>query len=76
MDRFKSKIFNHQSGIMGAVKSDLEEILEGTLVIVAKVKSDPPPKGSLYPVDPGLYTVTSENGSNPSLIDKVNLPKG
>jgi hypothetical protein len=69
------KIFRHQSGLMQAVKSDLEGVLEATLAVVEKVKSDPPPKGSLHPVGPGFYALTSENKEHPGLIETVILPK-
>ena len=70
-----SKIFSHQSGLMQAVRADLEGVLEATKIVVEKVKSDPPPKGSLYPVDPGLYSLTSESVGHPGLIEQVSLPK-
>jgi hypothetical protein len=64
MNRSTPKIFRQQSGLMQAVKSDLEEVLKATVVMVEKVKSDPPPKGSLHPVEPGQYSITlnTENG--------------
>lgn len=71
----ESKIFRHQSGLIQAVKSDLEEVLEATVVMVEKVKSDPPPKGSLHPVDPGLYSFTSENLGHPGLVEQIIFPK-
>lgn len=70
------KIFRHQSGLMQAVKNDLEEVLEATMVMVEKVKSDPPPKESLHPVDPGLYSLNSKSGEHPGLVEQVIiLPK-
>jgi hypothetical protein len=71
----KSKIFKHQSGLMQAVRDDLKEVLEATVVMVEKVKSDPPPKESLYPVDPGLYSFTSKNLGHPGLVEQVIFPK-
>jgi hypothetical protein len=59
MNRFTPKIFRQQSGLMQAVKNDLEEILEATMVMVERVKSDPPPKGSLHLVTPGPYLSAS-----------------
>jgi hypothetical protein len=76
MDRPSSKIFRHQSGLIQAVQADLDGVLEDTKVVVEKVKSDPPPKESLRPVDLGLYSLTSANsGEHPGLIEFVNLPK-
>lgn len=73
----QQKIFRHQSGLIQAVKTDLDQVLEDTIVMVEKVKSDPPPKESLHPVDPGLYKLTSaESGEHPGLIETVILPKG
>lgn len=71
----ESKIFRYQSGLMRAVKSDLKEVLEATMVMVDKVKSDPPPKESLHPVDPGLYSLTSASGEHPGLVEEVILFK-
>lgn len=76
MDRSQPKIFRHQSGLIQAVQAELEEVLEGTKVMVEKVKSDPPPKESLHPVDPGFYKLLPGLDGNPELIDKVTLPKG
>lgn len=67
----ESKIFRHQSGLMQAVKNDLVEVLEATLVMVEKVKSDPPPKESLHPVDPGLYSLSGLD--RPELTERVIL---
>lgn len=71
----QSKIFRHQSGLMQAVQADLEEVLEATVVMVEKVKSDPPPKESLHPVDPGLYSLNSANGEHPGLVEQIIFPK-
>jgi len=68
----ESKIFRHQSGLMQAVKSDLEDVLEATMAMVEKVKSDPPPKDTLHPVDPGLYSLSGM--THPTLTEVVNLP--
>jgi hypothetical protein len=76
MDRSKPKIFRHQSGLIQAVQAELEEVLEGTKVMVEKVKSDPPPKESLHPVDPGFYKITPGRDGNPELIDEVIFTKG
>lgn len=72
MDRSTPKIFRQQFGLMQAVKSDLEEILEATVVMVERVKSDPPPKESLLPVELGQYSITpsTENGHS-GLVDQV-----
>lgn len=71
----QSKIFSHQSGLMQAVKDDLKEVLESTVAMIEKVKSDPPPKESLHPVDPGLYSLTSKSGEHPGLVEHVFSPK-
>lgn len=76
MDRSKSKIFRHQSGLIQAVQTDLDVVLEATRAVVEKVKSDPPPKESLHPVDPGLYKLnSSDSGEHPGLIETVVLPR-
>jgi hypothetical protein len=70
------KIFRHQSGLMQAVKTDLDEVLEATVVMVEKVRSDPPPKESLHPVDPGLYSVNHlDNIGHPGLVETVTTSK-
>lgn len=75
MDQSQPKIFRHQSGQIQAVKTDLDKVLEDTIAVVEKVKSDPPPKESLYPVDPGLYKLTSaDSGQHPGLIETVVFP--
>lgn len=68
----ESKIFRHQSGLIQAVRSDLEDVLEATRLMVEKVKSDPPPRESLHPVDPGIYSLSSTE--HPSLTEVVSLP--
>jgi hypothetical protein len=68
------KIFKHQSGLMQAVQADLKEVLKATVVMVEKVKSDPPPKGSLYPVDPGFYSIAFDS-TNPGLVEQIAYPK-
>jgi len=75
MDRPHPKIFRHQSGLMQSVKAELDGVLEATIAVVEKVKSDPPPKESLHPVDPGLYKLTSaDSGEHPGLIETVVIP--
>ena len=72
MNRPTSKIFRHQSGQMQAVQTDLDVVLEATLAVVEKVKSDPPPKESLHPVDQGIYKLSSEESKgHPGFTETV-----
>jgi hypothetical protein len=76
MDRSQPKIFRHQSGLIQSVQAELDGVLEATIAVVEKVKSDPPPKESLHPVDPGLYKLTSaDSDEHPGLIETVIFPK-
>jgi hypothetical protein len=68
------KFFKHQSGEVHAVQAELNQVLESTRVLAERVKSDPPPKESLFPID-GTYLLSSSSGIHPGLIEKVDLKK-
>lgn len=72
-----NKFFKHQSGQIHAVQLEMNQVLEATKIMVEKVKSDPPPRESLHPIDQeaGFYRVVSGKSDHPELIDEIILPR-
>ena len=67
----ESKIFKRQSGIIQAVKDDLEEVLEATMSMVEQVENPPLREETKPPVDPGLYRLSGSD--HPELTEVIDL---